>query len=183
MTRLLLIVTGLAAAAVVLQTSVLSAFAVNQMVPQLALLVVVAVGLSRDAHAGIAAGFVAGLMLDLAPPADHAAGRWALALLLAGFVAGQVGQSAYRVRPLLALITTAVCSLVATVTFALTGVLTSEPTGLALGQVLTGVGLNLLVAPLVLPWAMRLFDRIATPRSTPRATPRASQQSTPVATG
>ncbi len=33
-----------------------------------------------------------GLLLDLAPPADHVAGRWALALLLAGYVAGRVRQ-------------------------------------------------------------------------------------------
>ena len=29
-------------------------------------------------------GFVAGVLLDLAPPADHVAGRWALALVVVG---------------------------------------------------------------------------------------------------
>jgi hypothetical protein len=29
-------------------------------------------------------GFVAGLLLDLVPPADHEAGRWALALVVVG---------------------------------------------------------------------------------------------------
>ena len=34
-------------------------------------------------------GFAAGLALDLAPPADHLAGRWALALVVVGYVAGR----------------------------------------------------------------------------------------------
>ena len=33
-----------------------------------------------------------GSPLDLAPPADHIAGRWALALVLVGYVAGRVRQ-------------------------------------------------------------------------------------------
>ena len=36
-------------------------------------------------------GFGGGLLLDLVPPADHVAGRWALALLVAGYLSGRVG--------------------------------------------------------------------------------------------
>ena len=39
-------------------------------------------------------GFFAGLLLDLAPPADHVAGRWALALVVVGYVAGRMRQDA-----------------------------------------------------------------------------------------
>ena len=39
-------------------------------------------------------GFVAGLAIDLAPPADHVAGRWALALVVVGYLAGRVRQDA-----------------------------------------------------------------------------------------
>ena len=41
-------------------------------------------------------GFAAGLLLDLAPPADHVAGRWALALVLVGYLAGRVRQDVRR---------------------------------------------------------------------------------------
>ena len=39
-------------------------------------------------------GFFGGLLVDLAPPADHVAGRWALALVVAGYLAGRVRQDA-----------------------------------------------------------------------------------------
>ena len=59
-------------------------------VPNLCLLVVVAAGLVRGPEQAAVLGFVAGVLLDLAPPADHVAGRWALALVLVGYVAGRM---------------------------------------------------------------------------------------------
>ena len=53
-------------------------------VPDLVLLVVVAAGLAYGSELGLVLGFGAGLLLDLAPPADHYAGRWALALMVVG---------------------------------------------------------------------------------------------------
>ena len=46
-------------------------------------------------------------LLDLAPPADHVAGRWALALVLVGYVAGRVRQRASRPAPARCLATVA----------------------------------------------------------------------------
>ena len=60
--------------------------------PNLVLLVVVAAALTRGPQFAAVLGFVAGVLLDLAPPADHIAGRWALALVVVGYVAGRVRQ-------------------------------------------------------------------------------------------
>ena len=70
--------------AVLLQVAVFSLFSVNGVVPNLALLVVVAAAIARGPQFGAFVGFFAGLLLDLAPPADHVAGRWALAFVLVG---------------------------------------------------------------------------------------------------
>ena len=68
-----------------------SHLAVQGVVPDLVLLVVVAAGLAYGSELGLVLGFGAGLLLDLAPPADHYAGRWALALMVVGYVAGRLG--------------------------------------------------------------------------------------------
>ena len=75
-------------AAVVLQVAVFNLFSVNGVVPNLALIVVVAAAIARGPQFGAVVGFIAGLLLDLAPPADHVAGRWALALVLVAILAG-----------------------------------------------------------------------------------------------
>lgn len=157
--------------ALVLQTTVLPHAAWHGVVCNLVLLVVVAAGLSRGAHTGLVVGFAAGLLLDLAPPADHAAGRWALALLAVGYVAGRVRQDA---RPGIvgALITVAACSFLGSSVFAFSGLLLSDPArvGDLLGVVLTGVVLDVALAVLVLPLLGRLLgraepsDRIASAR-------------------
>ena len=74
-------------------------------------------------------GFFGGLLIDLAPPADHVAGRWALALMVVGYLAGQVRPEAGR-SALAALATVAAASFVGTSIFALSGLLIDR----ALGQ-------------------------------------------------
>ena len=80
--------------ALVLQVSLFPHLAQGWMghgvVPNLCLLVVVAAALVRGPEQAAVLGFVAGVLLDLAPPADHVAGRWALALVLVGYVAGRM---------------------------------------------------------------------------------------------
>ena len=70
--------------ALVVQVSLFPHLAWNGIVPNLCLLVVVAAALTVEAPFALVLGFTAGLVLDLAPPADHVAGRWALALTMAG---------------------------------------------------------------------------------------------------
>ena len=91
--------------ALLLQVTVLPHFAWNGVVPDLVLLAVVGAALVTDPRFATLLGFGAGLLLDLAPPADHAAGRWTLALLAVGYVVGRLahdglsGQSGQSGQP------------------------------------------------------------------------------------
>jgi rod shape-determining protein MreD len=64
-------------------------------VPDLALVVVAALGLASGPAAGAIAGFAAGLALDLAPPGSGVIGLYALVFVLVGWACG-------RLRPILA---------------------------------------------------------------------------------
>lgn len=112
--------------AVVVQTSVLGAVVPTTVVPDLVLVVVVAVALSGGAVEGAWAGFVGGLLLDVAPPADHLLGTWALALTLTGLLAGTVDRGSRRSWVSDAAIV-AGCAFVGTSTFALVGLVTGSP--------------------------------------------------------
>ena len=146
--------------AVVFQVAVFNLFSVNGVVPNLAL-IVVAAAIARGPQFGAVVGFVAGLLIDLAPPADHVAGRWALALVLVAVLAGRVRADARR-SPIAGLATVAVCSFVATSIFALSGVVLGDH-ALPAGEMMQVIGIALLwdvvVAPLLLPGLMALFER------------------------
>lgn len=147
--------------AVILQVAVFNLVAVNGVVPNLALIVVVAASIARGPQLGAVIGFTAGLLIDLAPPADHVAGRWALALVLVAVLAGRVRGDARR-SPLAGLTTVAVCSFVGTSLFALSGVVLGDH-ALPPGEMVQVIGIALLwdlvVAPFLLPPLMALFDR------------------------
>ncbi len=147
--------------AVTMQVAVFNLFSVNGVVPNLALIVVVAASVARGPQFGAVVGFVAGLLLDLAPPADHVAGRWALALVLVAILAGRVRADARR-SPLAGLATVAVCSFIATSIFALSGVVLGDH-ALPAGEMMQVISIALLwdvaLAPLLLPGLMNLFER------------------------
>ena len=159
--------------AVVLQVSVLPSFAWDgpaSPVPNLLLLVVVAAALTRGGQFAMVLGFAGGVVLDLAPPADHLAGRWALALLVVGYVAGRLRQDHAASRwnrpsapPALAVVgTVAGCSFVGTSLYALTGVLLRDPAvgvGEMLPAIAAGVLWDVLLTPLVVPALMMLWRR------------------------
>lgn len=83
-------------AAVLLQVGLLALLPLPGATPDLVLVVVAVVAIARGPGAGAAAGFAGGLLLDLAPPAAHAAGQWALVLTLAGYAAGHLGDPRLR---------------------------------------------------------------------------------------
>ena len=149
--------------ALVVQVSLFPHLAWHGIVPNLCLLVVVAAALTVEAPFALLLGFVAGVTLDLAPPADHVAGRWALALTVVAFLAARLRQD---VKPTaLAVVgTVAAASFVASSLFALTGILLSDPamsvTGL-LEVVLVAVVWDVLLTPFVLPPLMKLFARLS----------------------
>jgi rod shape-determining protein MreD len=147
--------------AVILQVAVFHLFSVNGVVPNLVLLVVVAAAIARGPQFGAIVGFAGGMLLDLAPPAEHVAGRWALALVLVAILAGRVRSDARR-SPLAGLTTVAVCSFIATSVFALSGVVLGDH-ALPVGEMMQVIGIALLwdvvVTPLLLPGLMALFER------------------------
>ncbi|MBB3040809.1 rod shape-determining protein MreD [Nocardioides sp. LMS-CY] len=162
---------GIAAVAVVvalvLQVSLFPHLAWDGIVPNLVLLVVVGAALTRGPQFAAVLGFAAGLALDLAPPADHVAGRWALALVVVGYVAGRVRRDA-RPTPGTVLATVAASSFVGTSVFALSGLLLQDPaTGIPelLEIVLVGVLWDVLLTPLVLPPVLATFRHLEPDRS------------------
>ena len=112
--------------AVVLQVTLFTHLSFHGVVPNLALLVVVAAALVRGPEFAAVIGFLAGLAVDLAPPADHVAGRWALALVVVGYLAGRVRHDA-STSALAAVATVAASSFVGTSIVALTGMVLSDP--------------------------------------------------------
>jgi rod shape-determining protein MreD len=82
--------------ALVVQLSLLSRLPLPGATPDLLLVTVVALALVDGPLAGALTGFGAGLALDLAPPADHAIGRWALVLCVVGYLVGLVGDDVDR---------------------------------------------------------------------------------------
>jgi len=157
-----LVVAAAVLVAVVLQVSVFPYLAVDGVAPNLALLLVVAAALVRGPDLAAVIGFAAGLAIDLAPPADHVAGRWALALVVVGYLAGRVRHDA-RTSALAAVVTVAACSFVATSLYALGGMLLHDPDLSAvdaLRVIAVSVGYDVLLTPFVLPLLMRLFRRL-----------------------
>lgn len=157
-----LVLTVVVTAAVVLQVAMFPHLSYAGVVPNLALLVVVAAALVRGPEAAAVLGFLAGLALDLAPPADHVAGRWALALVVVGYLAGRVRHDA-RSSVLAAVVTVAASSFVGTSIFALSGMALSDPAlpvAEALAVIPAAVVYDILLTPFVLPPMMRLVRRL-----------------------
>jgi rod shape-determining protein MreD len=157
-----LVLTGIVFLAVVLQVTVFAGLSFDGVVPNLALLVVVAAALVRGPEFAAVLGFLGGLAIDLAPPTHHVAGRWALALVVVGYLAGRVRQDAGS-SALSAVLTVAACSFVGTSIFALSGMLLNDPSipvADALKVIPIAVLYDVLVTPFVLPLVMRLFRRM-----------------------
>jgi rod shape-determining protein MreD len=157
-----LVLTMVITFAVVLQVALFPHLAYAGVVPNLALLVVVAAALVRGPEFAAVIGFLSGLAIDLAPPADHVAGRWALALVVVGYLAGRVRQDA-RTSALAAIVTVAAASFVGTSIFALSGMVLSDPAVPAveaLAVIPSAVVYDVLITPFVLPLMMRLFRRL-----------------------
>ncbi|HET7387123.1 MAG TPA: rod shape-determining protein MreD [Nocardioidaceae bacterium] len=154
--------TALVVAAIVLQVSVFPWLAIDGVTPNLALLVVVAAALVRGPEFAAVLGFLSGLAVDLAPPADHVAGRWALALVVVGYLVGRVRHDAGTSAGA-ALVAVAASSFVGTSIFVLSGMLLHDPdvpAAQALRVIPIGVGYDVLLTPFVLPVVMRLLSRL-----------------------
>ncbi|MCQ4081913.1 rod shape-determining protein MreD [Streptomyces sp. RB6PN25] len=157
--RILLSV-ALVVVALVLQVSVLARLHLPGAVPDLMLLVVLALAITYGHVGGALVGFGAGLLADFAPPADHAAGRYALVLCIIGYAAGlakpDIGQVRSASMPLLVVGAAAIGS---TLLYAGVGALVGDTAArhVGLGELLfTAVVYDLLLAPFTVPWIMAL---------------------------
>lgn len=155
------------ALALVLQVTLFPHLAWAGVVPNLCLLVVVGAAFVRGTQFAMLLGFGAGVLLDLAPPADHVAGRWALALVAVGYVAGRMRPD---VRPTVPAVvaTVAACSFVGTSIFAITGLVLGDPStdvGGLLQVVALALAWDVLLTPLVLPAVITLFRRLEPERA------------------
>ncbi|MFB7515072.1 rod shape-determining protein MreD [Streptomyces sp. NPDC056144] len=149
--------------ALVVQVSVLGRLQLPGAVPDLVLLTVVALALVYGPMSGSLIGFTAGLLADLAPPADHAAGRYALVLCVIGYLVGlarpENGRLTSAVGPMAVVVAAAVGS---TLLYAGVGALVGDTAArhVGLGFLLfTAAVYDLLLAPFVVPLVMALARR------------------------
>ncbi|MFB6817926.1 rod shape-determining protein MreD [Streptomyces sp. NPDC056347] len=161
----ILLSTVLVVVALVVQVSVLARLQLPGAVPDLLLLVVLGLAFVYGHVSGALVGFGAGLLADLAPPADHAAGRYALVLCVIGYLAGLVkpetGQLKSAMVPMIGVVSAAIGS---TLLYALVGALVGDTAArhVGLGSLLFTAALyDLLLAPFVVPLVMAAARRTA----------------------
>ncbi|MGQ7749400.1 rod shape-determining protein MreD [Streptomyces sp. WC2508] len=159
----ILLSTVLVVVALVVQVSVLARLQLPGAVPDLLLLVVLALAFVYGHVSGALIGFGAGLLADLAPPADHAAGRYALVLCVIGYLAGlakpENGQLKSAMVPMIGVVAAAIGS---TLLYALVGALVGDTAArhVGLGSLLfTAAVYDLLLAPFVVPLVMAIARR------------------------
>lgn len=149
--------------ALVIQVTVLGRLQLPGAVPDLLLLTVVALALVYGHLSGALVGFGAGLLADLAPPADHAAGRYALVLCVIGYLVGLARPDNGRFRsawgPLTAVVAAAIGS---TLLYASVGALVGDTAARHVGLtelLFTAMLYDLLLAPFTVPLVMALARR------------------------
>ncbi|WP_283138287.1 rod shape-determining protein MreD [Rhizohabitans arisaemae] len=144
---------GLVISLVVVATMVFQVTVVNRIPwpggsgPDLVLLAVVRLALTRGPVPGAVIGFVIGLTADVLPPADHLIGEHALAYSLIGYATGRAGL---RDRGAVTMI---LCAAGGTIASAAIGVLLGDErlTWAAIGTVVPiAVAYNVVAGPLVL---------------------------------
>ncbi|MEZ0065713.1 rod shape-determining protein MreD [Streptacidiphilus sp. MAP12-20] len=149
--------------AMVVQVSVLSRLGLPGAVPDLLLLVVIGLALVYGHVTGCLIGFFAGLFADLAPPSDHAVGRYALVLCLVGYIAGLLRPENGQLRSVTTpLMVVAGAAFGATLLYAGVGALVGDTAarhvGLT-GLLVSSVIYDVLLAPFVVPAVMALARR------------------------
>ncbi|WP_455357048.1 rod shape-determining protein MreD [Streptomyces sp. SYSU K217416] len=160
--RILLSIT-LVVVALVVQVTVLARLQLPGAVPDLVLLTVLALALVYGHVSGALIGFGAGLLSDLAPPADHAAGRYALVLCVTGYLVGLAKPDTGRLRsatgPMAVVVAAAIGStLLYAGVGALVGDTAARHVGLT-GLLFTAVVYDLVLAPFTVPLIIALARR------------------------
>ncbi|GHG93035.1 rod shape-determining protein MreD [Streptomyces lanatus] len=159
----ILLSSSLVVVALVVQVSVLARLHLPGAVPDLLLLTVLGLAMVYGHVGGALVGFGAGLLADLAPPADHAAGRYALVLCVIGYVAGLVKPADGRLKSATGpMVVVVVAAIGATLLYASVGAVVGDTAArhVGLGSLLFTAALyDLLLAPFVVPGIMALARR------------------------
>ncbi|MFJ9627880.1 rod shape-determining protein MreD [Streptomyces sp. NPDC091280] len=149
--------------AMVIQVSVLARLHLPGAVPDLLLLTVLGLAMVYGHVTGALIGFGAGLLADLAPPADHAAGRYALVLCVIGYLAGLAKPENGRLKsatgPMAVVV---VAALGSTLLYAGVGALVGDTAARHVGLpslLFTAALYDLLLAPFIVPGVMALARR------------------------
>lgn len=152
--------TVLVVLAMVVQVSVLARLHLPGAVPDLLLLTVLGLALAYGHVGGCLVGFFAGLLADVAPPADHAVGRYALVLCIVGYAAGLSKPESGGPRTATGPMTVVICAAIGTtLLYAGVGSLVGDGAGAHVGLgklVFTAAVYDLLLAPFVVPVVMSL---------------------------
>ncbi|GEK00880.1 rod shape-determining protein MreD [Streptomyces sp. NPDC003388] len=172
----ILLSTALVVVALVIQVSVLARLHLPGAVPDLLLLTVLGLAMVYGHVGGALVGFGAGLLADLAPPADHAAGRYALVLCVIGYFAGLIKPENGRLKsatgPMAVVVAAAVGStLLYAGVGALVGDTAARHVGLP-GLLFSAALYDLLLAPFVVPaimWLARRSDNDPLAETSPAA--------------
>lgn len=124
-----LLTVALVVTAVLLEITVLPWLHLPGAVPDIVAVTVAALGYAAGPVRGAAAGFLAGLLLDLVPPADGLLGLTAVVLVVVGYLAGVAGGIQDRPAVLVVLLVGALSGL-AVLLLALVGGVVTDPPGL-----------------------------------------------------
>lgn len=176
--------TVLVTLALALQLVILPHLGLPGAVPDLVLLVVVGFAFGHDQGesgggvpdglpetVGAVTGFCAGFAVDIAPPADHAIGRYAFVLCVVGWIAGRMSQVAQR-SALRTMFLVGFLALGSVLLYAALGVVVGDhhfrlgrdlPTALAAG------GYDALLAAFIVPGVRALAQRVGSVTSSPAA--------------
>lgn len=154
---------GLVLFGLILQVSVFGRLQLPGATPDILLLVVVGLAMVYGPTGGCLVGFAGGLLADLAPPSDHAIGRYALVLCLMGYAAGLLRPDHGRQRSVAgSLVVVGGAAVASTLLYAMVGALVGDTAarhvGLG-GLVISALLYDLLLAPFVVPLVMYLGRR------------------------
>ncbi len=148
---------ALVVTAIIAQVTVVNRLPLPGGGPDLVLLVVVSIALVEGPLRGAVIGFLAGLAVDLVPPADHTIGRFALAFALVGYVAGTLEDAEER-SVVATIVIVGLATAGAMITYAVVGALVGDPRvswQLLVRGLPASVLYDVVLAPFVVPLVAR----------------------------
>jgi rod shape-determining protein MreD len=160
--RQVVIIGGLIVAAVIVELTLLTRLGLPGATPDLVVVTVVAIALAMGPTQGAVAGFGAGILLDLAPPADTLVGVNAIVYLVVGYVTGMVIDPRDRTVPVMIGIVGLATGAATIATAALDGLLGSPRVtwDVVPGMVLSSALYAVIMAPVVVLGVAWLVRRV-----------------------